>query len=252
MKLLEDKVALITGGTSGIGLTSALACAREGAKVVICGRSETKGADAVKFLKENGHDVMYVKCDVSVASEVESLINKVVSTYGRLDCAFNNAGIAGVLDETANTTEEDWDISMVINLKSVWLCMKYELIQMLKQGKGSIVNTASAAGLVALPGASAYSVAKWGVVGLSKTAAAEYVTKGIRVNALCPAFVATPLTGALAQAYPEFVQKIFPFQIIGRMGETKEIAEPVVWLLSDAASFITGASISVDGGYTAM
>jgi NAD(P)-dependent dehydrogenase (short-subunit alcohol dehydrogenase family) len=252
MKMLEDKVTLITGGTSGIGLSSAISCAREGAKVIICGRSEDKGKEALKAIKEAGFSADFIKCDVSVAKQAESLVKQVVDKYGRLDCAFNNAGIAGLLDDTVNTKEEDWDISMTINLKSVWLCMKYEIAQMLKQGKGSIVNTASAAGLVALPGATAYTAAKWGVVGLTKTAATEYVKQNVRVNAIAPAFVATPLTGALAQAYPEFVQKIFPFQIIGRMGDTKEIAEPVVWLLSDSASFITGTALSIDGGYVAM
>ena len=252
MKKLENKATLITGGTSGIGLTTALACVREGAKVIIAGRSEQNAKEALQIIKDNGYEAEYIQCDVSIAFQVENLINQIVSTYGRLDCAFNNAGIAGNLQNTANTTESDWDIAMNINLKSVWLCMKYEIQQMLKQGKGAIVNTSSAAGIVGLPGAAAYSTAKFGIVGLTKTAAAEYVKEGIRINAICPAFVNTPLTGGVAANFPEFVQHIFPFQIIGRMAETKEISEPVVWLLSDEASFITGVALPLDGGYTAM
>jgi NAD(P)-dependent dehydrogenase (short-subunit alcohol dehydrogenase family) len=251
MSALANKVTLITGGTSGIGRATAVLAAKEGAKVVIASRTPQTGAEVVKEITDAGGEASFIQADVSKGAQVESLINQIVAKYGRLDCAFNNAGIAGVLDVTHEVKEEDWDECMDINLKSVWLCMKYEIIQMLKQGGGSIVNQGSAAGLVALPGALAYCAAKFGVVGMSKTAAMEYVKQNIRINAMCPSFVGTPLTAQLAQDYPELVKDAFPFQPIGRMGTPDEIASGVVWLLSDAASFATGMAMSVDGGYVA-
>ncbi len=247
-----EKVALVTGGSSGIGRATALAFAREGARIVIAARRADLGEQAVAEIKAAGGEAMFIQTDVSKAGQVEAMVGKAISTYGRLDCAFNNAGIAGTLADTVNCTEESWDENMNINLKSVWLCMRQELVQMLKQGSGAIVNTASAAGLVALPGATAYCVAKAGVIGLTKTAAIEYVTKGIRINCVCPSFVGTPLTMKLGADYPEFVKKAFVFQPIQRVGTPDEIAAAVVWLCSDAASFVTGAAFSVDGGYVAQ
>jgi NAD(P)-dependent dehydrogenase (short-subunit alcohol dehydrogenase family) len=252
MKGVKGKVALVTGGSSGIGRAAAQIFGREGAKVVIASRNSGRGEEAVKAIKSAGGEAIFIKTDVTSSKEVQSLVNQIVKTYGRLDIAFNNAGIAGKLDATANTTEEDWDISMNVNLRSVFLCMKYELIQMLKQGGGAIVNTASAAGLVALPGAVAYNVAKWGTVGLTKTAAIDYVKSNIRVNCVCPSFVKTPITDGLAKEYPEMIQKMFPYQPIGRLGLPEEIGEAVVWLSSEDASFVTGAAFSIDGGYVAM
>jgi NAD(P)-dependent dehydrogenase (short-subunit alcohol dehydrogenase family) len=252
MAALENKVVLITGGNSGIGRATALMAAREGAKVTIANRTPESGQQVVKEIKEAGGEAMFIQADVSKSAQVEAMVKAVVDTYGRLDGAFNNAGIAGVLAVTHQCKEEDWDECIDINLKSVWLCMKYEIEQMLKQGGGSIVNQGSAAGLVALPGALAYCAAKFGVVGLSKTAAAEYVKQNIRINAMCPSFVATPLTAQLAQDYPDLVQKAFPFQPIGRMGTPEEIASGVIWLLSDSASFASGMAMSVDGGYVAQ
>lgn len=252
MEGLQGKVVLVTGGGSGIGRATALAFAREGANVVIANRSVESGEETVRMIRDAGGKAVFIQTDVTKPDQIESLFNRIVGTYGRLDCAFNNAGIAGTLAETADCTEEDWDIAMNINLKSVWLCMKHEIRQMLAQGGGSIVNTASAAGLVALPGAVAYTVAKHGVVGLTKQAAIEYVTKGIRVNAVCPSFVGTPLTMAVNAQYPDFVKKAFALQPIGRVGTPEEIAECVVWLCSDASSFVTGAALSADGGYVAQ
>jgi NAD(P)-dependent dehydrogenase (short-subunit alcohol dehydrogenase family) len=250
---MKGKVALVTGGSSGIGMATALAFAKRGAKVVTASRGIEKGEKAVKMIQDAGGEAVFIQTDVSKADQVERLIDKTVETYGRLDCAFNNAGIAGALAETADCTEEDWDISMSVNLKSVWLCMKYEIIQMLKQENGgAIVNTGSAAGLVALPGAAAYAVAKHGIVGLTKTAAIEYVTRGIRINTVCPSFVGTPLTQQVNAEYPDFVKKAFALQPIGRVGTPDEIAASVVWLCSDAASFVTGAAFAVDGGYVAQ
>ncbi|MGA2613812.1 MAG: glucose 1-dehydrogenase [Spirochaetia bacterium] len=252
MKGIKGKVALVTGGGSGIGRATALIFGREGAKVVVANRSAAKGEDTVKAIKAAGGEATFIKTDVTNSKEVQALVNQIVRTFGRLDIAFNNAGIAGKLDTTADCTEEDWDISMNVNLRSVFLCMKYELQQMLKQGGGAIVNTASAAGLVALPGAVAYNAAKFATVGLTKTAAMDYVKSNIRVNCVCPSFVKTPITDGLAAQYPEMIQKMFPYQPIGRLGVPEEIGEAVVWLSSEDASFVTGASFSVDGGYTAM
>lgn len=252
MPALENKITLITGGNSGIGRATAIMAAKEGAKVVIANRTASSGQRVVQEIKDTGGEAMYVQADVSKPAQVEALIKAIVDKYGRLDCAYNNAGIAGILAVTHEVKEADWDECIDINLKSVWLCMKYEILQMLKQGGGSIVNQASAAGLVALPGALAYCAAKFGVVGLTKTAAIEYVKSNIRINAMCPSFVGTPLTQKLGQDYPEFVEKAFPFQPNGRLGTPDEIASGVIWMLSDAASFANGLIMSVDGGYVAQ
>ncbi len=252
MKGIKGKVALVTGGSSGIGRAASQIFGREGAKVVIASRDPSKAEEVVRAITDAGGEASFMKADVTSQKDIQSLVNQIVTKYGTLDIAFNNAGIAGKLDATADCTEADWDISMNVNLRSVFLCMKYELQQMLKQGSGSIVNTASAAGLVALPGAVAYNVAKWGTVGLTKTAAIEYVKKNIRVNCVCPSFVKTPITDALARDYPDMIKQMFPYQPIGRLGLPEEIGEAVVWLASEDASFVTGAAFSVDGGYVAM
>jgi len=252
MKGIKGKVALVTGGSSGIGRAASQIFGREGAKVVIASRNAAKAEEVVRAIAAAGGEAVFIKTDVTVPGEVKSLVSQIVKKYGRLDIAFNNAGIAGKLDATADCTEADWDISMNVNLRSVFLCMKLELQQMLAQGSGSIVNTASAAGLVALPGAVAYNVAKWGTVGLTKTAAIEYVKKNIRVNCVCPSFVKTPITDGLAAEYPDMIKAMFPYQPIGRLGLPEEIGEAVVWLASEDASFVTGAAFSVDGGYVAM
>ena len=252
MKGIKGKVALVTGGSSGIGRAASEIFGREGAKVVIASRNAAKAEEVVRGITDSGGEAVFMKTDVTVPEDVRSLVSQIVKKYGRLDIAFNNAGIAGKLDATADCTEADWDISMNVNLRSVFLCMKYELKQMLMQGAGSIVNTASAAGLVALPGAVAYNVAKWGTVGLTKTAAIDYVKKNIRVNCVCPSFVKTPITDALAVDYPEMIKAMFPYQPIGRLGLPEEIGQAVVWLASEDASFVTGAAFSVDGGYVAM
>jgi len=196
-----------------------------------------------------------VKTDVSQAAEVEALVRQTVATYGRLDCAFNNAGIEGTMGPwTAESSEENWRRVLTINLKGVWLCMKYEIAQMLQQGGGAIVNTASAAGLIANPGGSAYVASKHGVNGLTKTAALEYAKQGIRVNAVCPGMVRTPMAKRIFKARPQFVgaEALATMQPVGRMGQPEEIAEAVVWLCSDAASFVTGLPMAVDGGMTAQ
>lgn len=249
---LKGKVALITGGSSGIGRAAAEAFARAGAKVVLGNRRLAEGEETVKLVKEQGGDATLVRTDVTKPAEVEALINKTVETYGRLDCAFNNAGTTGIMARTAECTEENWDYIINLNLKSVWLSMKYEILQMLKQGAGAIVNNASVAGMVGLRGGPAYSASKGGVIQLTRTAALEYSKRGIRVNAVCPGYVLTPMTEEHMKANPEFETQIKKYQPLGRLGTAQEVAEAVVWLCSDAASFITGHPLVIDGGSVAQ
>jgi len=237
---LESKVALVTGGSSGIGRASALTFAREGAKVVVADVVVAGGEETVGMIKKAGGEALFVKADVSKAVEVEAMVNRAVEAYGRLDCAFNNAGIEGTLVSTVEYPEEDWDRVMAVNLKGVWLCMKYEIPQMLKQGGGAIVNTASALGLVGTGELSAYVASKHGVAGLTKTAALEYAQKGIRVNAVCPGVIHTPMVERLIGGKAEYEAQVIRAEPVGRKGLPEEIAEAVVWLCSDAASFVTG------------
>ena len=251
---LDGKVALVTGGASGIGRATALALAREGAKLIIADINDDGGQQTVHMIAEQGGDATFVQVDVTQAREVEAMISTTVETYGRLDCAHNNAGIGSrprvLLHELP---EESWDRVLSINLKGVWLCMKYEIIQMRKQGGGAIVNTASIMGLVGSWSRSgAYNASKHGVVGLTKTAALEYATSGIRVNAGCPGYIRTPLIEEALTSNPEMEAEIVARHPIGRMGHPEEIAEAVVWLCSDAASFVTGHTMTVDGGYVAQ
>ena len=249
---LAGKVALVTGGASGIGRATALTFAREGAKLIIADMNEDGGRQTVHMITENGGDATFVQVDVSNATEVEAMISKAVETYGRLDCAHNNAGVGTPSRvPTADYTEEQWDYVLRINLKGVWLCMKYEIPQMLKQGGGAIVNTASVAGLVGFPTSSAYVASKHGVVGLTKTAALEYARHGIRVNCVCPGYIETPMTER-SRNDPERMAHMIASEPIGRLGKPEEIAETVVWLCSDAASFVTGHTMTVDGGFVAQ
>ncbi len=249
---LDEKVALVTGGASGIGRATALTFAREGEKLVIADMNVDGGNQTAHMITENGGEATFIQVDVTQATEVEAMISKAVDIYGRLDCAHNNAGIgSGMRAPTAEYTQEKWDQILAINLTGVWLCMKYEIPQMLQQGGGAIVNTASAAGLVGVPGICAYNASKHGVVGLTKTAALEYARQGIRVNCVCPGYIRTPMT-AQGMSDPESLERIIATEPIGRVGEPEEIAETVVWLCSDAASFVTGHAMSVDGGYVAQ
>jgi len=246
---LDGKIALVTGGSSGIGRASALAFAREGAKVVVADVTAEGGQETVRLIKEAGGEARFLKVDVARAAEVETLITQTVAAYGRLDCAYNNAGIEGAFVSTTEYPEADWDRVLAINLKGVWLCMKYEIAQMLQQGGGAIVNTASGAGLVGVAGLSAYVASKHGVVGLTKTAALEYAKAGIRVNAVCPGVIQTPMVARLTSQRPEMAEALVAAEPMGRTGKPEEIAEAVVWLCSEAASFVTGHAMSVDGGY---
>ena len=248
---VDGKVALVTGGGSGIGRATALVFAREGAKVVVADIVVAGGEETVRLIKAAGGEAGFIKADVSKAAEVEALVKKTVETHGRLDCAFNNAGIEGEVAQTPNCTEENWDRTIAINLKGVWLCLKYEIPQMLKQGGGAIVNTASVAGLVGFQGIPAYVASKHGVAGLTKTAALEYAKAGIRVNAVCPGVIHTPMVERAFRASPQMAEAAIAMEPVGRLGKPEEIAEAVVWLCSDAASFVTGLPMAVDGGLVA-
>jgi NAD(P)-dependent dehydrogenase (short-subunit alcohol dehydrogenase family) len=248
---LEGKVGLVTGGSSGIGRHTALLFARAGANVVIAGRREAEGQETVDLIRADGGDSLFVKTDVSKAAEVEALIQKTVEKFGRLDIAFNNAGIEGVWVPIVRQSEEDWDRTIAVNLKGVWLCLKYEIRQMLKQGgAGAIVNMASVAGLIGSAGAGAYSASKHGVIGLTKTAALENAKSGIRINAVCPAVIETPMGERLFGA-PAVRESVVALHPIGRFGRPEEIAEAVLWMCSDRASFMTGQSLVLDGGFLA-
>ena len=248
---LEGKVGLVTGGTSGIGRETAILFAKAGAKVVVAGRREPEGEETVKLIHAAGGDGLFVKTDVSKASEVDALTQKTVERFGRLDIAFNNAGIEGVWVPIARQSEEDFDQTIGINLKGVWLCLKYEIRQMLRQGGGgAIVNMSSVTGLVGSSGAAAYSASKHGVIGLTKSAALENAKSGIRVNAICPAVIETPMAERLFGA-PKVHRYVVNSHPIGRFGIPTEVAEAVLWMCSDHASFMTGQSLVLDGGFLA-
>jgi NAD(P)-dependent dehydrogenase (short-subunit alcohol dehydrogenase family) len=252
--ILDGKTALVTGGGSGIGRAASLAYAREGARVVVADVNVEGGEETVQQIKEAGGDAILVHADVSKPDDTQAMVERAVEAFGRLDCAFNNAGISGGRDRrlTADYLEEDWDRVIAINLKGVWLCMKAEIPQMLKQGSGAIVNTASIAGLVGLRGTIAYVAAKHGVTGLTKAAALEYASQGLRVNAVCPGYIRTPLVQPIFDAVDGFEDEVAARHPVGRLGEPAEISEAVLWLSSDAASFVTGHNMPVDGGYMAQ
>ena len=248
---LEGKVGLVTGGTSGIGRETAVLFAKAGAKVVVAGRRERDGEETVEMVRAAGGEGLFVKTDVSKASEVEALIQTTVERFGRLDVAFNNAGIEGVWVPITRQSEEDWDRTIEINLKGIWLCLKYEIRQMLKQGGGgAIVNMASIMGLIGSAGTGAYSASKHGVIGLTKTAALENARSGIRINAVCPGAVEAPMAERVFGA-PKVHKYVLGCHPIGRFGRPAEIAEAVVWMCSDRASFMTGQSLVLDGGFLA-
>ena len=251
--IFEGKVALVTGASSGIGRAAALAFGREGASVVVAARRSLEGEETAQMIKENGGEAIFIKADVTKASEVESLINQTVERYGRLDCAFNNAGIsAPSLALTADLSEQEWDSVTETNLKGVWLCLKYEIPIMLKQGGGAIVNMSSILGLVGTSlGVSPYIASKHAIIGLTKAAALEYARQGVRVNVVCPGFVETGLIEVVTNQ-PGAEDLLVAAHPVGRIGQPREIADAVTWLCSDAASFMTGQSLVVDGGYIAQ
>jgi NAD(P)-dependent dehydrogenase (short-subunit alcohol dehydrogenase family) len=250
MNGLQGKVAIVTGASSGIGQSTARAFAREGVKVVVSDVDEQQGIQTVKTITDAGGTAIFVKCDVSKSAEVQALVKKTVDTYGRLDFACNNAGIGGESNPTGDYSEEGWNKVIGINLTGVFLCMKYEIPEMLKHGAGVIVNMSSILGRAGFMNSPAYVSAKHGVMGLTKTAALEYSARGLRIVAVGPAFIHTPL---IDQGLPpEMLEQLVKLHPIGRLGQPEEVAETVVWLCSDAASFITGAEIMIDGGYLSM
>ena len=244
----EGKVALITGGNYGIGRAAAIQFAQGGARVVIAARRRPEGEATVALIQDAGGEATFAQTDVTSSSEVEALVQQTVTTYGRLDCAFNNAGERGSRTPTADYDETEWDRVININLKGVWLCMKYEIRQMLSQGSGAIVNTSSVGGLVGSTGV-AYIASKHGVIGLTKTAALENAKMGIRVNAVCPGVILSPRWEEAFQQDQTLADRVATTHPIGRAGQPEEVAEAVLWLCSEAASFVTGHAMSIDGGF---
>ena len=248
---LEGKVSLITGGGSGIGKASALAFARGGSKVVVADVNVEGGEQTVRLIQDTGGEATFVRADVSNSGDVSDMVSHAVQTYNRLDCAFNNAGISGGRGRIHEYTEDDWSRVLNINLTGVWLCMKYEIIQMLNQGGGAIVNTASVMGLVGGSRSPAYGATKHGVVGLTKTGAVDYAQEAIRINAVCPGYIRTPMIEQGILSDPVAEERVVSRHPMHRLGTPEEIAEAVLWLCSDAASFVTGHAMTVDGGYVA-
>ncbi len=247
----ENKVALVTGAGSGLGLATARAFAESGASVALADWNEQAARSAAEELAANGHKTLAIQCDVADDDQVEAMVEQTVLAFGRLDAAYNNAGVQNVLAETADSTREDYDRVMGINLRGVWSCMKFELRQMRKQGSGAIVNCSSLGGLIGGNQRGTYHAAKHGVIGFTRSAALEYATRGIRVNAVCPGMIHTPMFDKMiAEGQGDELNAMLRTLVpMGRMGRPEEIADAVLWLCSDAASYVTGQSISVDGGY---
>jgi len=251
MKAMKNRVALVTGGGSGIGRAISLVFAREGAKVAVVDMNEAGGKETVSMIEKLNEEAFFIKADVSKGKEVEAMIKKIIDKFGKLDYAANNAGIEGDQGSIIDQTEENWDKVISIDLKGVWLCMKYELPHMLKNNYGAIVNTASVAGLAGFAGISPYCASKHGVVGLTRTVALEYAKTGIRINAVCPGVIKTPMIDRFTHGDPEAEKGMMAMEPVGRLGKPEEIAEAVVWLCSDSASFVTGFPMAVDGGFMA-
>jgi NAD(P)-dependent dehydrogenase (short-subunit alcohol dehydrogenase family) len=248
MKSFEGKVVIVTGASSGIGQATAFAFAREGAKVIVSDIQERDGVATVNAIKKENGEAHFIDCDVSSEEQVKSLVEKTIEKYGRLDCAYNNAGVEGAPSSTIECSTENWDKTININLKGVWLCMKYEIPAMLRNGKGSIVNCSSIAGLVGFETIPAYVASKHGVIGLTETAALEFAKNNIRVNAVCPGAIHTPMLDRFTHGEEKTMAEQDP---MGRVGRPEEIADSVLWLCSDKASYVTGQSIAVDGGWVA-
>jgi len=246
-----DKVALVTGGASGIGRATALAFAREGVKVLISDIDEVGGQETIRMIHEASGEATFVQADVTKWDEVAALVSATVEAYQRLDFALNSAGIQGVRARTADYPADEWGHVIDVNLNSVWYCMKFELDQMMKQGYGVIINLASVAGIVGFPSHSAYSASKHAVVGLTKSAALEYIRKGIRINAVCPGFTDTPMMQRAMKEQPTYTQRLIERVPARRMGTPEEVAAAILYLCSDQAGFVTGHTLVLDGGITA-
>jgi NAD(P)-dependent dehydrogenase (short-subunit alcohol dehydrogenase family) len=250
-KQFDGKVAVITGGASGIGRATALAFAAEGAQIIVSDVAVDGGQETVQLIEQAGGEARFIKADVTEAEEVEALVQGAVATYGRLDFGINNAGVGGQWGRVSDCDLAGWEQVIKVNLNGVFYCMHYELKQMLQQGGGAIVNTASIAGLRGLIFSSAYSASKHGVIGLTKAAALEYARKNIRINAVCPAFTQTPMFEQLTSIDPTYEEKLKRNIPMKRFGAPSEIAEAILWLCSDASGFMTGQALPLDGGMTA-
>ncbi len=246
----ENKVALVTGAASGLGLAAAKAFAEAGAAVALADWNGQAARSAAKSLTAQGHKALAIQCDVGDDAQVEAMVEQTVATFGRLDAAYNNAGVQNVLADAADATREDFDRVMAINLRGVWSSMKFELRHMRKQGSGAIVNCSSIGGLVGGARRGTYQAAKHGVLGLTKSAAIEYASQGIRINAVCPGIIDTPMVAGMLTTQADALGEMLKEVPIGRLGRAEEIANAVLWLCSPAASFVIGHALAVDGGFT--
>jgi NAD(P)-dependent dehydrogenase (short-subunit alcohol dehydrogenase family) len=246
----ENKVALVTGAASGLGLAAAKAFAEAGAAVALADWNGQAASSAAKSLTARGHQALAIQCDVADDAQVEAMVEQTVATFGRLDAAYNNAGVQNVLADAADATREDFDRVMAINLRGVWSSMKFELRHMRKQGSGAIVNCSSIGGLVGGARRGTYQAAKHGVLGLTKSAAIEYASQGIRINAVCPGIIDTPMVAGMLTTQADALGEMLKEVPIGRLGRAEEIANAVLWLCSPAASFVIGHALAVDGGFT--
>lgn len=249
-KIFENKVAVVTGGSFGIGRAASIAFASKGAKVVIVDWMEDD--ETLDLIKAMGGTAIFVKCDVSINEDVKAMVERTIDTYGQLDFAFNNVGMEGIFSPTNELAEEAWDRTIGDNLRGVWFCMKHEIIQMLKQGNGAIVNNASVAGLVGFKDFPAYIASKHGVIGLSRTAAMDYAELGIRINAVCPGIMKTSILDHFTGKKKEVENDFDVIEAMEQMDQHEEVAEAAIWLCSDSASFVTGLAMSVDGGWVAQ
>jgi NAD(P)-dependent dehydrogenase (short-subunit alcohol dehydrogenase family) len=242
-------VAVVTGGGSGIGRATALLFAREGYRVVVADRSEDKGIETARLIEASGGTPLFVRCDVSREFEVEQLVDRTLRAFGRIDCAFNNAGVEGRSSGIVHSNEMDWEEVIGTNLKGVWHCLKYEIPVMARQGKGAIVNASSVAGLQGVGDSALYSASKHGVIGLTESAALECARTGVRVNAVCPGVIETPMIERVVRGSELSRRELLSKEPLGRFGTAGEVADAVFWLCSDRAAFVTGIALPVDGGY---
>lgn len=250
-KTFNGKVAFVTGGGSGIGRVTAQAFAREGASVAVVGHTSEDNAETVRLIEGAGGRAIAVTCDVTRSTDIESAVHKTLDTFGRLDFAFNNAGIEQPVTPILDVTDDEWNRVLDVNLRGVFLCMKHQLPPMLRQGGGVIINTSSGAGVMGIPGQGAYAASKFGLIGLTKSVALDYAAQNIRVNAICPGIIDTPMMDRFTGDTREGRERVIAQEPVGRMGRPEEIASAVIWMCSDNAAFLVGHALVMDGGQTA-